>query len=191
MPKLWTDTIEEHRDAVREALLEATGSLVSELGLAGVSMSSIAERAGIGRATLYKYFADLDAVLRAWHERHVAGHLAALAEIRIAHTDPRERLIAMLETYAGIVHASGRERASLMAASLHRGAHAADAERELRRLLRDAIAEAARADVVRRDMPADELAAYALAALGAAAGASRAGVRRLVAATLAGLEGTH
>lgn len=34
-----------------------------------MTMSRIAEEIGIGRATLYKYFPDVEAILLAWHER--------------------------------------------------------------------------------------------------------------------------
>jgi AcrR family transcriptional regulator len=39
-------------------------------------MSDIAEATGIGRATLYKYFLDLETILSAWHQRQVEAHLA-------------------------------------------------------------------------------------------------------------------
>ncbi|MGI9077433.1 MAG: TetR/AcrR family transcriptional regulator, partial [Gemmatimonadaceae bacterium] len=55
MPKLWNETIEAHRRAVRDATLNATAALVAEHGLASVTMSQIARETGIGRATLYKY----------------------------------------------------------------------------------------------------------------------------------------
>jgi AcrR family transcriptional regulator len=71
MPKLWTDTVQAHRHAVREAILEATAALVTDHGPASVTMSQIAAHTGIGRATLYQYFPDVDAVLRAWHDRQV------------------------------------------------------------------------------------------------------------------------
>ena len=76
MPKLWTDTVEEHRRAVRDAAMDATARLAAGRGLASVTMSRIAEEAGIGRATLYKYFPDVEAMLIAWHERQVGSHLA-------------------------------------------------------------------------------------------------------------------
>ena len=82
MPKLWTETIEEHRRAVRDAALDTTAALVAERGLAAVTMSQIAAATGIGRATLYKYFPDVEAILAAWHERQVAQHLGQLAEVR-------------------------------------------------------------------------------------------------------------
>src|SRR5574341_922652 len=55
VPRLWTETIEAHRHAVHEALLDTTAALVAQHGLHAVTMSQIADAAGIGRATLYKY----------------------------------------------------------------------------------------------------------------------------------------
>jgi len=55
----------------------------TEHGPMSVAMSAIAQRAGIGRATLYKYFPDVEAILVAWHERDFAQHreqLQGLAE---------------------------------------------------------------------------------------------------------------
>ncbi len=72
MPKLWHATIEAHRREVRDAILETTARLVAEHGVRAVTMSQIAEETGIGRATLYKYFPDVDAILVAWHDRQVA-----------------------------------------------------------------------------------------------------------------------
>src|SRR5687767_5873493 len=82
VPKLWNDTIEAHRREVRDAILETTAALVAKLGLASVTMSQIAEETGIGRATLYKYFSDVEAILVAWHERQITNHLQYLAEVR-------------------------------------------------------------------------------------------------------------
>src|SRR5690606_24978374 len=39
VPKLWKDTIEEHRRSVRDATLDTTAALVAEHGLASVTMS--------------------------------------------------------------------------------------------------------------------------------------------------------
>jgi AcrR family transcriptional regulator len=103
VPKLWTETIEEHRRAVHDATLDTTAALVREHGLAAVTMSQIAAAAGIGRATLYKYFPDVEAILVAWHDRHIARHLRQLAEARDAAT-PAGRLEAVLEAFALIQH---------------------------------------------------------------------------------------
>nr|WP_274562839.1 TetR/AcrR family transcriptional regulator [Streptomyces spiramyceticus] len=188
MPKLWNETIETHRQAVREAILETTWELVAEHGLMSVTMTQIAEKAGIGRATLYKYFPDVEAILAAHHERHVAGHLEQLAELRDQPGDADERLAAVLERYALISHYRGRHGNDELAALLHRGEHVAHAQQQLIDLFRDLLAEAATSGHLRDDVTPDELARYCLHALGAAGTLpSEAAVRRLVAVTLAGL----
>src|SRR5258706_15141215 len=97
-------------------------------------MSQIAEETGIGRATLYKYFPDVEAILAAWHERQIARHLQQLAEIRDQAGGAGERLGAVLEAYALIQH---EHHGTELAALLHRGEHVARAHRGLRHLIAD------------------------------------------------------
>ena len=185
MPKLWNETIDAHRRAVRDATLNTTAALVAEHGLLSVTMSQIAEQTGIGRATLYKYFPDVEAILFAWHERQVAGHLEHLAEIRDQAGDPGERLEAVLEAYALISH---ERHGTELAALLHRGDHVARAQQQVSDLIRDLLTEGAETGDLRDDVAPDELASYCLHALTAAARLpSKAAVRRLVTVTLAGL----
>jgi len=198
VPKLWTDTIETHRHEVRDAIVEATVALAAERGPASVTMSEIAEATGIGRATLYKYFPDVDAILGAWHEQHVTHHLGALAEARDRSTDPGERLEAVLDAYAvgtyerfrghrpGAKHSGHRDaekharehhggaahpherRSGDVAALVHRSEHVAGVEQRLLDLMRDVIKEAAKAGRARNDVPPDELARFCIDALAAA-----------------------
>ena len=185
VPKLWDETIETHRHAVRQATLDATETLVAESGLTAVTMSRIAERTGIGRATLYRYFPDVESILAAWHERQVSAHVEELAEIRDQGGDGSERLELVLETYARNAferHGGG------VAALLHRGEHVARARHRLHRFVRDLISEGAETGAFRDDVAPDELASYCLHALMAAASLpSKAAVRRLVAVTVDGL----
>jgi AcrR family transcriptional regulator len=186
MPRLWDETIEAHRRAVRDATLDTTAALVAEHGLASVTMSQIAAETGIGRATLYKYFPDVDAILVAWHERQVAEHLAQLAEVRDQAGRAGERLKAVLGTYALILH---EHHGSDLAASLHRGAHVAQAHQQLRDFVRDLLCEGAASGDVRDDVPPEELASYCLHAVAAARHLpSKAAVSRLVGVILAGLQ---
>jgi AcrR family transcriptional regulator len=188
VPKLWNETIEEHRREVREAILDATVALVAEHGLRSVTMAQIAEQTGIGRATLYKYFTGVEAILQAWHQQQIIGHLRYLAEVRDRAGDPRERLAAVLEAYALISHESRRHHDTELAALMHRDGRVSRAEQQLRRMVRDLITEGQKSDDVRRDVTPEELVSYCLHALTAAGGLpSRAAVRRLVAVTLAGL----
>jgi AcrR family transcriptional regulator len=187
MPRLWSDTIEGHRRAVRDAVLDATAALVAEHGLASVTMSRIAEETGIGRATLYKYFADVEAILLAWHERQVTDHLERLAEVRDQGGDAVDRLEAVLEAFALIAH-EHRHHSSELAALLHRGEHVARAQQRLSGFIRDLLAEGAESGDLRNDVAPEELATYCLHALAAASSLpSRAAVCRLVAVTRAGL----
>jgi AcrR family transcriptional regulator len=185
VPKLWNETIETHRRAVRDATLDTTAALVAEHGLASVTMSQIAEKTGIGRATLYKYFSDVEAILVAWHERQVSAHLEHLAAIRNQAGDTGERLEAVLEAFALISH---EQHPTELAALLHRGQHVARAGRQLRNFIRDLLTEGAESGELRDDVAADELANYCLHALTAASSLpSKAAVRRLVSVTMAGL----
>lgn len=189
VPKLWNDTIEAHRREVRDAILDTTASLITKHGLTSVTMSQIADETGIGRATLYKYFPDIQAVLVAWHERQVTTHLEELAAIRDRAGDPVERLEAVLEAFALISH---ERHGSELAALLHRGEHVARAHDQLARFIRDLIAEGAKTGSLRDDVAPQELASYCLHALTAASAlGSKAAVRRLVTVTLAGLRSTR
>jgi AcrR family transcriptional regulator len=185
MPKLWDKTIEAHRREVRDATLDTTAALVAEHGLLSVTMSQIAEETGIGRATLYKYFPDVEAILLAWHERQIRAHLEHLVQVGSQAGAADERLEAVLETYALIIY---EHHGTELAALLHRGEHHARARQQLSGFIRDLLTEAAKTGDLRDDVPPEELASYCLHALDAAGSLpSRAAVRRLVTVILAGL----
>jgi AcrR family transcriptional regulator len=190
MPKLWTETIEAHRREVRDAILDTTAALVAEHGLRSVTMSQIAEETGIGRATLYKYFPDVEAILFAWHERQITGHLEYLAEVRDQAGDAGERLEVVLEAYALISHESHGHPDAELEALLHRDEdeQVPRARQQLRAMIRDLLTEGAKTGDLRDDVAPDELASYCLHALTAASSLpSKAAVRRLVTVILAGL----
>jgi AcrR family transcriptional regulator len=159
--------------------------LVAEHGLTSVTMSQIAKEAGIGRATLYKYFPDVESILAAWHERQISAHLLQLIEIRDQAGDPSHALDAVLHAFAFISHENHEND---MAAMLHRGEHVTRAHGQLQDVLTELIAEGARRGELRSDIPAGELATYCLHALTSASSLpSKAAVRRLVTVTLTGL----
>jgi AcrR family transcriptional regulator len=186
VPRLWTETIEEHRRAVHDATLDAFAALLAEHGLASVTMSQLAAAAGIGRATLYKYFPDVESVLVAWHERQIAGHLHLLEQARAAADGPAAQLAAVLSEFALIQHE--HHGTDLPVGLLHRGGHVTEGRQQLHTLISDLITACSQTGDIRPGVPPGELASYCLHALGAASSLpSRAAVRRLVAVTLAGL----
>jgi AcrR family transcriptional regulator len=195
VPRLWTQTIAAHRREVRDAIVEATAALVAERGLLGVTMSEIAEQTGIGRATLYKYFPDVESILLAWHEGRIQVHLEYLSEVRDRESESLGKLEAVLEAYALIDHehhGSHGHRQHLqdprLAALLHRGGHVIRAERQLQAMIRALVIEAKKGGEIRQDVSPDELANYGLHALSASNRlTSKAAVRRLVSVTLDGM----
>jgi AcrR family transcriptional regulator len=188
MPKLWTDTIATHRSEVRDAILDATADLVAGHGALSITMSQVAETTGIGRATLYKYFPDVETILLAWHDRQITAHLEELARVRDDARKTGDPLEAVLEAYALISYESRGHRDSESAAFLHGDDRVARAEDQVHRMIRDLLAEAAAAGLVRDDVPLDELASYCVNTLGGAGSLrSKAAVRRLVTVMSAGL----
>ena len=189
VPRLWDDTIEAHRRAVRDATLNTTAALVAAHGLASVTMSRIAKETGIGRATLYKYFPDVETILVAWHERHVHRHLEDLTAIRDSVGETGERLETVLVAYALMAH---DQPSTELAASLHRTDHVVRAQKHLQTFISDLIAAGVRTGDLRDDVPVDEITNFALHALaGASSLPSKAAVHRLVNVTLDGLRPAH
>lgn len=193
MPKLWDETIEAHRRSVQDATLETTAQLVAERGLRGVTMSEIAEKTGIGRATLYKYFSDVETILATWHQRQIRQHLNHLGEVRDRARGPDERLEAVLTAFAHIQrekarHGHGRTHGSELAALLHTNDQLAQAQHEVHGLIGELITDAATAGTIRTDISPEELAGYCIHALEAARHTpSEEAVTRLLMLTLAGM----
>lgn len=182
MPRLWTDTLDEHRRRVHEAIIDAAAGLVDEHGLLGLNMSQIAHAAGIGRKTLYRYYPDVPSIIDAWHARQVHRHLDELQTVRDRASSPDRALEAVLRAHAAMAH---EHHGAPTHAADQSGASAALAQQAMHELIVDTITHAVDADHVREDVPADELAAYVMSSLTAAAALpSKAAVARLVALTL-------
>ena len=62
--------VEEREDAPkREAILDAALELFAERGYHGTAVPLVAERAGVGAGTLYRYFAGKEALVNALYQR--------------------------------------------------------------------------------------------------------------------------
>jgi AcrR family transcriptional regulator len=181
MPRLWAESIEAHRRDVADAVLDATARLAAERGPLTLTMSQVADAAGIGRATLYKYFPSLEAVLTAWHRREVTTHLTELHEVQERHSGGVDALEALLTAYARIVRENPPARAPL----LHADEHIGHARSHLLDVIVAAVEDGVRDGAVRDDVPSRELAAFCIHAVEAAADVPSPGaVNRLVTLTL-------
>lgn len=168
MPKLWEESIDGHRRAVRDAITEAAWQLAEEQGPLTLTMSQVATAAGIGRATLYKYFPDVESILIARHAAHVEGHLQGLEQVRADAGPVGPRLVAVVHGYASICFHRAQESSTDISALVHRSPAVADAERRLRQVFVELIDEAAAERLVRTDVSSEELAGYCLHAVSAA-----------------------
>jgi len=170
--------------------METTWQLAVANGPLSVTMSQVAHEAGIGRATLYKYFPDVESVLHARHEQHVLDHLARLRELRDQSDNPGDRLAAVTHAYAQICHHRARHGTVELSALIHQPDRVDRAETELLALFHEVIADAASAGAPRLGPSADERALYCVHALGAAGSlATQDAVRRLADFVLRSLEG--
>jgi AcrR family transcriptional regulator len=101
VPKIWGETVADHKDRLRATIVESTVALVAERGRADVTMSAVAERVGIGRATVYNFFPDLDAILATYVVGQFDRQHAVLDERLAAVDDPLEELRIALELVIG------------------------------------------------------------------------------------------
>jgi AcrR family transcriptional regulator len=105
------------------AVLEASAQILEAAGLAGFTTNAVAERAGVSIGTLYQYFADKDALLRAIAEREMTATLAAVAKaLRGDPEAPVEaRVRAMVRAIVNAFHGRQRARKAVVQAVLAHG----------------------------------------------------------------------
>ncbi|MGD2044352.1 MAG: TetR/AcrR family transcriptional regulator, partial [Acidimicrobiia bacterium] len=59
----WQEQLADARIGLRHAIQDAAVRLVGELGMPNVSMSAVAEKAGVSRQTLYNHYSDLESIV--------------------------------------------------------------------------------------------------------------------------------
>ena len=180
MPRIWDDTVAGHKDKLRRSIVDAAVALVAERGRTDVSMSAIAERAGIGRATLYNYFPDVDHILVAYVVGAFDQQHAALDQRLAGIDDPLARLHATLELVVGYFASAAHRAASPIGLDTF-GPETQDQVDAATRAFRDRLAvmirDAADAGLLREDLD-PEFAADALnQLLGAARSMAMQGAR--------------
>jgi AcrR family transcriptional regulator len=130
---------------VDESLVQATRAVVAERGVADVSLSAIAEAAGVSRVTLHRHGLTCDALLCAVADHAVEQYQRAMWPVLVGDAGPRERL----EQALGVVCAQAEANLSLLRwlpADGHPHLHEAAAPRlraaltdPLERIVRDGV----------------------------------------------------
>lgn len=105
------------------AILEGAAQILEAGGLAGFTTNAVAERAGVSIGTLYQYFADKGALLRALAEREMAATLEAVAKTLRAdpETTVEERVRATVRAIVSAFHGRQRARKAVIQAVLAQG----------------------------------------------------------------------
>lgn len=116
-------------------------------------MSSIAENTGIGRATHYKYFPDVESIFSALHQRHIGHHFEHLNEAGQGGA-AINRLKGALTAYAHIQRErpppATRPRVGSPAPQRSIGRQA---QRELHQMTRELVEDAVSDGAIRDDIP--------------------------------------
>ena len=90
---------ESERQQLRQAILDGAASLFLEKGYQEFSMRQVAERIGYSATTIYRYFADKDALLFAVVDQGFERFRAALEEAARSTGDGLERVTALGRAY--------------------------------------------------------------------------------------------
>lgn len=101
------------RASAGDRIIEATLELIARDGLGGITMTAIADAAGVSRQTLYNHYADVDGILVDALARHNAESLRLL-ESALAVVEDAEGKLAQLVRHMVMVgahaqHAPGLE----------------------------------------------------------------------------------
>ena len=103
MPKIIGESLASHRELTRARLFEALGSLMGEQSFESITMSQIAERAGVGRTAVYNHVADKEVLLLAYM-REVTGEFARVLTQRLeAEPDPLMRLRIYIRSHLQMI----------------------------------------------------------------------------------------
>jgi AcrR family transcriptional regulator len=95
MPKINAPTIDEHKVLTRNALLDAGVDAFAQYGLAGTSIGTMADMAGIARTTVYEYFPNKESVLAALIEARLPPIVDQLVD-DLPQGSPADRLAEIL-----------------------------------------------------------------------------------------------
>jgi len=109
------------------AILEGAAQILEAGGLAAFTTNAVAARAGVSIGTLYQYFADKQAILRAIAERELKATLArvAIAMGKGGAASPEERVRAIVRAMIGAFRGRQRARKAVVQAMFSEGGGAA------------------------------------------------------------------
>ncbi|MEL6414282.1 MAG: TetR/AcrR family transcriptional regulator [Pseudomonadota bacterium] len=97
MPR--TQATPEQKEEARRVIRQAAADVYNSVGVGGVSVRAIAKKAGVSVGTIYTYFGNLQGLMESLWSGPVQGYIDRLNTIAEAHTDPVERIEALMRAY--------------------------------------------------------------------------------------------
>jgi AcrR family transcriptional regulator len=84
------------RKDIKDLILDATDKLLSERGFQGMTMSTLADKVGIGKGTLYLHFPSKQELVLSHIDRIIFRLLVKLQTISSGKLSPDEKIVEML-----------------------------------------------------------------------------------------------
>ncbi|WP_431868742.1 TetR/AcrR family transcriptional regulator [Nocardiopsis eucommiae] len=167
MPKITAPTIAAHRARTRERIMDAVEQLTRSQGIDRISMTDVANAAGITRTALYNYFPDKPALLLAFTEQVSSAFVERYKRELPSGVSAARRLSAFVRLQLEGIVAHPHPPAAELGASLGPDAYQALAAHvaPMQRLLTEILEEGAAAGEFDR-MPAERVAGLTLSMVG-------------------------
>ncbi|MFJ4186277.1 TetR/AcrR family transcriptional regulator [Kitasatospora sp. NPDC089509] len=160
-----TPAVQARLDAQREAVLQSAVGLLAERGYGGCTMAAVADRAGIATGSLYQHFANKAELSVQLFRRVVTHEMAAVNAAVALRGTPRQRIAAVVETFAARALRAPRLAYALL---VEPADTVVDGERLVfRRAFRDVIATEIAAAVAAGELPEQDPVLTAAALVGA------------------------
>jgi AcrR family transcriptional regulator len=132
----------------RQRILAAAGELFAQAGL-HVTLDAVAERAGVGVGTVYRRFADKEALIDALFEERVDA-VVAIADEACALDDPWEALVAFFDRAVSL-HGDDRALKELVFSATHGRDRVAQARERIKPVVERLVARAQESGRLRPD----------------------------------------
>lgn len=108
MPRITAATVADHRRQMHDALLDAAEELLAESQDGDTSppltVGRVAQRVGIGRTAVYRYFADVDAIVEAVAVRDFPRWTDTVRAAVDAAPGPRAKVVAYVRSNIELAH---------------------------------------------------------------------------------------
>jgi AcrR family transcriptional regulator len=177
-PQLAETFVVSRRDALRQRIageiLAAAARLLATTG-EQATMNDVAGAAGIARATLYRYFANREALVEGLRRVAIDDAAARLTASRVDQVDPAEGLERAIRAFVEV------GMAFVVGARDRRGAHGAEFDSSVARPLRALVERGQSSGVIRDDMSALWLSESLIGLIAAATAAEALGTEDTVA----------